>query len=406
MDAYREFLGDTEKYDNLGVLNGFRALGELYVRQLVDDGKWFTVCHKIDPKQEDIMAIQNDKGVKLGTLISEIYPESVYRSAIYRYLLKNFLCYMEVPTVSFQTDTGTMKQSFKKQLVTANLPVMANWLGVTLEDVEKKYGSRVYSIDIDDGDDLLPYVKLVETKESVRKISSPRNNIDVGERGTRVIPVCFLKAGVDLLYNRLKSSVVKVSFLKDGGQFRDIITTFDFPKIKEIYGEGSFLEDSIMFSFNGDFLGSHSLSRGYIKVPEVGGSRYEDPTRSINYARIVEIQYDVEPELAFINIDLSVVVPEFRDRVIEIPSKSEDIINMLIAFGIDGGCWDVTQKNHYASKSCQSLVDWVDSRDIILTTVFRRELCLFMLANPQWFDSFTGEPNSRVAGSGGDVGLM
>lgn len=400
------FLGDTGEYDLFGVKNGFRKLSELYIKQLVNEGKWFTVCHKIDPKQEDIMQVQNAEGVKLGSYIKEVFEEGTYRTSIYKYMLMNFLCYIEVPTTSFKTDTGGFKSSFNKILATSNVDVIAQWLGIPVEEVPDKYVNRVFGINMDDGEDLLPYVKLTESKEGVRKVSVPRMNIDVSERGTRVIPVFMLKAGVDALYSKISDNIVKVSFLKDGGQLRDLYTTVNFNKIRDIYGGGSFLDDSINESYNGDFLENRYLSKGYIKVPEIGGSKYDGPTRSMSYSRIISIDYNSEPDLSFINIDLSTVVEGFNDGVLAHTSQASSIVDMLEAFGIDGNAWKdtVEAKKKYVNKDASSLLQWAEERSLLYSTVFIRELCLFMLANPQWFSNFTGEPKNRFSGSG-DIGL-
>lgn len=399
------FLGDTGKYDTLGVLNGFRKLSELYINQLVEEGKWFTVCHKIDNNQVDIMGIQNDSGEKLGSIVSSIFEESSYRSAIYKYLMMNYLCYIEVPSVSFKTDTGDFKKTFDKHLITSNPQVIADWLGVSFEDLDQKYKSRVFGIDMDDGDDLLPYVKLTETKGGVRKVTCPRSNIDISERGTRVIPLFMLKAGVDALYSKLKSGVTKVSFLKDGGQVREMFASVDFPRIKEIYGQCDFYDNAVMLSYDGDFIKNPSLSRGYIRVPEIGGSRYDTPTRSINYARIISISYNEEPDLAFINIDLSVVVGSFQDCVVKHGKHSKEIADQLEVFELDMGYWKENEKGYTREKSLQSLLEWVESMNMLYSTVFLRDLSLFMLANVQWFSDFDGSPKYSYNPSSNDVGL-
>lgn len=401
------FLGDSGKSDELGVINGFRRLCELYVKKLVDEGKWFTICHKINPKQIDIMQVVGDKGVKLGSYVSETFEEGSYRTSIYKYMLMNFLCYVEVPTVSFKNDTGGYSNTFDKILVTANTGVIASWLGMSEEELPDKYRSRVFTIDMDDGDDELPYVKLTESKEGNRKATCPRKNIDVSERGTRVIPLFMLKSGVDALYEKMKEGIIKVSFLKDNSQVRDMFTTANFDKIKEIYGAGEFYNDSVMHIYNGDFLENKSLPRGYIRVPEIGGSRYDGAMRSINYARIIDIDYESEPDLAFINIDLSTVLEGFQNGVMKYPNCAEDIVNMLEAFDIDGGAWKDSgdKKAKFLSKDMISLITWSEERKTLLSTVFLRELCLFMLSNPQWFGDFTGAPKYGYSGSGGDVGL-
>lgn len=401
------FLGETGKHDILGVLNGFRKLSELYINQLVSQGKWFTVCHKIDKNQEDIMAIKNNGGIKLGSMIDEVFQEGGYRTSIYKYLLMNYLCYIEVPTVSFKSDTGGFKNTFNKILATSNIEVIAEWLGTTVDDLPDKYKARVFSINMDDGEDELPYVKLTETKEGVRKATCPRSDIDVSERGTRVVPLFMLKAGVDTLYSKLADKVVKVTFLKDGGQVRDIFTTVNFNIIKDIYGIGTFYDDSVMMTYDGDFLRNKTLARGYIRVPEIGGSKYDTLTRSINYARIIGINYEEEPDLSFINIDLSTVLEGFQDGVLKHSSKAKDIISMLEAFDLDGGFWrDVKDggSGRFLSKDSTSLLQWSDENALLLSTVFTRDLCLFMLSNPQWFGDFTGEPKNTFSGYG-DVGL-
>lgn len=404
-----KFLGDYGEHDGLGVVNGFRKLSELYIRQLVEEGKWFTVCHKINALQEDIMSVTNGQGLKLGSFIRDTFIESSYRSAIYKYMLMNFLCYIEVPKAKFKTDTGRFEDSFNKILATANLGVVADWLGMEVDDLPSKYGSRIYTIDMDDGDDEVPYIELTETKEGVRKARCPKKDIDISERGTRVVPLFMLKAGVDTLYSKMKDSIVKVSFLRDNGRVRELFTTLDFTKVKEIYGGGTFFDNTYIRSYEGVFLENRFLHRGFIRVPEIGGSRYEDDgTRSINYARIISIEYDAEPDLSFINIDLSTVLPEFQEAVQKYAKQSSDIVDMLITFGIDGGAWKSSpgKQARFLNKDMISLLTWSDEQKMVLSTVFLRDLCLFMLSNPQWFGDFTGEPKEGVSyDSSGDVGL-
>lgn len=396
-----KFLGNSGSYDIFGTLNGFRTLTELYVNKLVDEGKWFTLCHKIDSSQEDIMKVTNGDGVTLGSVIHNIFDNCSYRTAIYKYMLKNYLCYVEVPTVSFKNDTGGFSNTFNKMLVTSNVSVIAEWLDTVEENLNDKYKSRVYLIDLNDGDDELPYVKLTESKEGVRKASCPRKNLDVSAKGTRVIPLFMLKAGVDTLYDKMRSDMIKVSFLKDNGQVREMFTTADYQRIQDIYGKDNFYDEAVMHMYKGKFLENSNLPRGYIRVPEIGGSRYGGATRSINYARIISLECGVEPDLTYINIDLDTVLDGFHEAVQKYPSQAESIVDMLEVFEIDGGYW---AEDKSKSKDMVSLLTWSEERKLLFSTVFLRELCMFMLSNPQWFSSFTGKP--RYGGvSSGDVGL-
>lgn len=399
-----KFIGLDGKADGLGVLNGFRLLTDRYVRQVVQEGNWFTLCHKIDEKQLDIMKLSNGSET-MGQILSHTYENSNYRTAIYKYLLTGFLCYVEVPTVKYKSDIGVRSSAFNKMLVTANMSVVAEWLGITYEEAKMKYSARVMDLDYDEETEEVPYLKLTEDlKTGTRKVTVPRKDLDIGQKGTRVVPLFMLKAGVDELYNILKEDIVKVTFLKDNSQVRDIFTTLNFQKVRDIYGTGNYLDDSIMTSYNGEFLENKTMARGYIRVPEIGGSKYDSPTRSINFARIISIDYEEKPDLSYINYDLSTVIDSFTDCVLMHKNQSEDIIEMIDAFDMDRGYWN-GKTPKYSSKDVSTLVTWVESENMLLSTVFLRKLCLFMLANPVWFSSFDGQPKSFSTSSNGDVGL-
>ena len=397
------FLGDEGKYDDLGVLNGFRSLCEKYIPMVVEEGRWFTCCHKISDKQVDIMQIKNEEtGDTLGRFISNVFENGGYRSSVYKYLLMNFLCYVEVPTMSYRTDVGKMLSTFDKMLVTANTRVISDWLGLDEVDLPSKYKSRLYSLEFDDGDDNVPYVKLSSSKEGVKKASCPKKDIDLSIKGTRVIPLFMLKVGVDTLYSKLMNDVVGVTFLKDNSQERLMCTTLNESKVEEIYGDCEFTNSCLGRMYDGNFLGNSSLARGYIRVPEIGGSKYESSLRSINYARIIEINYEEKPDLSFINIDMSTVIPAFEEDVQKHPTQAKNIIDMLEAFDIDYGSWKDTpeKKAKYGSKDMFSLLDWAEEKNMLFSTVFQRQICLFMLSNPEWFGDFTGEPTETGFGSG------
>ena len=79
---------------------------------------------------------------------------------------------------------------------------------------------------------------------------------------------------------------------------------------------------------------------------------------------------------------------------------------MIEAFGLDGDDWKDTieARKKYVAKDTSSLLQWAEERSLLYSTVFIRQLCLFMLSNPQWFSNFTGEPKYRFSGSE-DVGI-
>lgn len=382
----RKGMSEEEQFDILGANTVFRQLTEAIVKNVVSDGKWFSFCTRIDKRQFDVMSQRNKDGVKLGHFAASIYPETVYRSAVYKYLIRDYLCYYEAPTVVKDVGGVGFRDSYNKFLVTANLYVIAYWLGISLEEANAQYGYRVDEACEDNECDMFPYVKLYETREGVRKVSKPRKDLDLGIEGTRVIPVYALKAGVDVLYRKCSSDFYSVDFFKDSGQERAINTTFDISKIREVYGDGDFFRSGVEGMYRGEFLENPNLDRGYIRVFEVGGSRYDNPLRSINYARIVSFQKQ-EPDLTYIDIDLSSVINTFESGITMSGANISDVVEMLKIY-------DVGKINDQDTKKIGSILElntWVEGQEILLSTVFLRQLALFMIGNPQWFDGYTGK---------------
>lgn len=380
-----------EEYDLFGEKTYFRGICEGLVKNIVASGSWFTFCTKVDKKQVDPLSIKNDKGDKLGSLISSEYEYNSYRTAIYKYLLRDFMCYYECPIVKKDYNATGVKNSFNKYLITSNIHVVALWLGISLEDAEAQYGARLFGIDdMDSEDDLFPYLKLYETKDHVRKVTNPRKDIDLSESGTRIIPIFALKTGVDILYQLMQGDTYNVEFCKDSGQVRIINTTFNIDKIKEVY-EDDYVDLYVKDLYNGDFINNPTLERGYIRIFEMGSSIYDSPLRAINYARIVSFE-KAEPDLAYIYIDIDSVVDTFKDYLYASEIDVKELVDMLDVFKVG----TTRSINNLRLMSLVDIETWVETQQVLLSTVFLRQLSLFMLGNPQWFKGYTGAPKTPI----------
>lgn len=60
---------------------------------------------------------------------------------------------------------------------------------------------------------------------------------------------------------------------------------------------------------------------------------------------------------------------------------------MLNLFGVG----TTRMHNGKVISSYPELESWVDSQEVLLSTPFIKQLALFMMGNPQWFDGYTGE---------------
>lgn len=384
---------EGDEVDLLGYKTKFRNVVCKVVSNAVNSGSWFSFCTRVSDSQTDIMKFKNSSGDSLGSLVAESFSETVYRSAIYKYLLLDYMCYVESPLIRKNVETNGFKNSFDKFLATSNIEVVALWMGITVEEAMIRYGSSLMNCVEDNECDMFPYVKLWEDKQGNHKVTKPRNEIDLGKSGTRVIPVFALKQGVDLLFDKASEGFYEVMFKKDSGQERGITITFKPALIREIYGDNDFFRNGVETMYSGDFLLNPNMGRGYIRVFEVGGSVYDSPTRSINYARILSIK-EIDKDmldLSYVNIDLGSVLQTFITNVTLQYKKSKQITEAIKDFDLSGS----NKLSSYASSN--DLEYWANSQVTLLSTTFLRELALFMLANPQWFDGYTGSPKCSKA---------
>lgn len=368
----KEELGTKDFYGNKDKV---RLTLELLATKVLEKNKWFSVCTGVDKNQVDLMSIGKEQGKKtLGRVLADLRPDEQYRVAVYKYLLKNYLCYVESPLITYKTKEGKELNTYEKFLATANLDVMREWLDCTQEEVDKKYKSRVYHFD-ENEDVEVPYVKLTESKEKVRKITKPRKDLDISKKGTRVVPLFLLDKGVTYLYNFIKNSdkPVEVSFQKDNKTIRSIVTTFNEKLLADTYGKDSrFYVECTQKMFGGDFKHQAVLTRGYIRVPEFGGSKFDNPLRSINYSRIVSINTDPVVDLSYIDVDLSKVEGNFTNYILRNPNELGNIIGVLQGFGL----WTEEDSKKYRMDNMSDMLRWVEDKKFLYSTVFVRNLYL------------------------------
>ena len=394
-----DFIGGKESWDELGALTKFRSISNQLVANVVEEGTWFTFCRAIDKSQIDILSIKNNTGTTLGKMIKDIYSENFYKVAVFKYLLHDYMCYCEVPIVKRSQDLNGFKNSFNKYIITSSLEVAAYWMGISLEEAELAYGGILNEdIELDSPDEEFPYLKLYTDKTGVRKVTKPRSYLDLSQKDLRIIPVFALKTGVDVLWSKvLNDDVYDISFVKDSGQVRDMTVSSNMDVVIDLYGKENeaFVKEGWSSCYNGEFLANKSLDRGYIRVFEIGSSIYNNPTRSINYARIVGIK-EGNPDMSYMYIDTDMVLDNFVNRLYTI--RDEEIPNLVEMLDLmEVGSERVVNGRQLTSK--QLIENWASVQETLLSTVFLRQLALFMIANQQWFNGYTGarvEPTANA----------
>jgi hypothetical protein len=189
------------------------------------------------------------------------------------------------------------------------------------------------------------------------------------------------------LYEKAKTEVVRVNFLKDGGEYRSLDFTFNTEKLKEVYGDCDYVRNGLANSYVGDvFDDGTTLQRGYMKVIEIGNSRYDFPTRNISISRIGKFEIGVEPDLTFVDIDVNAAV-EACTNALEFTKVSLDKVkSSLITFNL------IDDKDAQSLLTMDDVSKFITDRRSILTSLWDRQIALYMLANPDIYPNYTGQP--------------
>lgn len=377
--------------DDFGSKNKIREIIEKAVKVALEKNYGVCFCHSAlkDGEQIDIMKIKSSNGKTLGQIISELfYGTSNYRTSIYKYFLREYVCYYEVPTVRKKYGSDGFGATYEKFLITSNPVFVAQWMNMSVDDATAKFGKNLVNAMDDNDEDLFPYVKLVQdVKTGERKVTRPRNLLDLAKRGTRVYPAFVMQEVANYLYEKSKTDVVRVNFLKDGGEYRSLDFTFNTEKLEEVYGDCDYVRNGLANSYVGDvFDDGTTLQRGYMKVIEIGNSRYDFPTRNISISRIGKFEIGVEPDLTFVDIDVNAAV-EACTNALEFTKVSLDKVkDSLITFNL------IDDKDAQALVTMDDVSKFITDRRSILTSLWDRQIALYMLANPDIYPNYTGQP--------------
>lgn len=330
----------------------------------------------------------------LQTLAQEIYPEYVGdRSALNAYLLRTSACYVEEPSVKKNHETGVVTPYKTKYIATTNIDIAREWAG------EEKLRPAHYKklADIDDyihpeknsdwsdtaNNTELPYLKLEMDREGNAKIVSPRTGIAVGSK-LNIVPLYLYEVLVNYIYEKAKSSVVRVSYHRTSGEARVMDITFDEDRLAEVYGE-DYAKEIIADSYSGSFEDETYLHRGFVKVPSIGESKFDGVTRSLNFATIHNIELDVEPDLTYVNVEMNKVIGEFYYGA-----------NSLLSSGRIDEYRELSEAlrsektiDYALPTDPDSLEGFLSKREILEGSTFKKKLAMFMMLTPQWFPKFS-----------------
>ena len=319
------------------------------------------------------------------------------------YLLATSICYCEVE--KWKTTNGVASKTYDKFLCTRNPAIMGAWMGMSPAEMQAKYSRRIQVDNADLNEGVLRYVKLQSSAKG-NSITVPRNFASF--ENMRCVPLFMLYAWVTGAKEVMKNNIVKFTFLKDNHTERELCTTLSEDIVRKYYTDNLFISTmlsgvDIDSNQQGGMNLSSKIHRGYIKLPELGSSIYDSSgTRSLNLARILKAEVVDDIDTTFINVSLSSVVANFKNHidslVVKMPTALSELYNKLTATETYTG-------GESSASIVESLYKYVDDNEMILSTSFQRQLHLFMVENPQWFTTYTGQPVKGVSTSTENFGV-
>lgn len=292
------------------------------------------------------------------------------------YLLSCSFCYVEV----FDPSNTKKGSGVDKFYATRNRYLAGMVSGV--EDKETaKYVNYLTPVLADYKMERLRVLKLSHQKKGF-KITQPKSAIDF-TKPVKVTPVFFISAFIQGITPLLQNNIVKFTYIKDNGQKRELISTLSKDIFTKYYDKE--YADEIIGQFES------KIDRGYIKVPELGCSRYDETgLRALNVSRITSIEVVQDIDTQYIDVDFNSILPTFKATIGAI--RTQEAIELLYT-ALTGN--EVNDKNMIDLKN--EIITYVDSKFAIGTTTFQKELHSFMLQYNMIFKGYDGKPKNFIS---------
>ena len=312
-------------------------------------------------------------------------PTNANKTMVIDYLLNLTICYIEYPKIVMRKGVETL--TYEKLLATRNPRVLAAWMGCSDAEMIGRFSASLKLTNEHLIKGALPVVKLEQKAQgnTVKLLAKP-----LVIANASCIPLYMLHAYTEGLRGVLGQSLVKFTYVKDNGNLRHITTTINKGIIRSYYMNDNFVNMmmkgiDISTKSQGGMMVSSMIGRGYIKVPELGASKYDlSGVRSLNIARLISGEVVQTIDTTYIDVDL-------------------DNVRNLFCTYVQGLSLDDLRACYTAltSSDADSLLTSAEVTDLIFTyvaeqhtkytTEYLRKLHKFMLIHQEWFGGYTGE---------------
>ena len=199
----------------------------------------------------------------------------------------------------------------------------------------------------------------------------------------RIVPMFIMDSIRKTLYDLSSNSPIAITYIKDNGSLRNMVTTTSLWVMQSLYGiEHASDMHSVTESSQSRV---DCYTRGYMVMPEMGLSKYDAGTRTIDIARILDIKPISSIDTHYIDIDFNMILPTFFNCCDFLVSFPEAL------YAIYGGIMNKSVPDGIAPAAVSAeLKSWANTRKRIESTTFLCQLHDFMCKNSSFFHGYTG----------------
>ena len=288
------------------------------------------------------------------------------------YLLAMSLCYVEIDNPKYNPNQMG-SQRVDKFFATRNINIAKALCNL---DSNKETRARNYlqTLESEYSGDSLRILKLNPTKAGY-SLTQPRNAVKLG-KNVRIMPIVLLQVFSTYIEAQLRTGILEFTYRKDDRTTRVLNSTLN-PSIFMKYYKDAERWNTVSSNV------SAMLNRGYIKIPELGLSKYDESgVRSLNLMRVERMRKVDDIDSSFIAVDINCIVDEFKKAVDEAYTKNT--IQKLYNFVMR------TEISVDKMVARDALNNWVDTQVMVGSTTFLKSLHNAMIANKELFPKYTG----------------
>lgn len=338
-DSMRDFFYSSQMYGKYVEEGAAPQEVEFYssqdfLRRFVASGRYFQFL-----QGKGIAAVELVQGLRKLSHDDFMRAVDVLGLYVVRDLLKDSAVYSETPGT--KAVSSHVMQTFTKKVITScesfaqehlegasssvtaamakKLQSAVTYHGLAVEHLVQSPLPAVVQEDL-----TVAVVQPAVTREDGHKIVNTRSKVQLAhDQVSRFYAFAYFGWVLHVLAHCARVSgnaCFEVTFEKDGGDQRTLVTTFETESVCELYGD----EVASQCSSLDEVRNSSSLFRGFVRLPSLGEFRGNGIFRSVSLARVLRARFgsSVVVDPTFVDVDSSVSYSYLLTKLAEVESDS------------------------------------------------------------------------------------